>query len=130
MKTLIRCRVLWHLIWIYTVCHCPYYWTLGIHVFVFFFLSFGFYGPFKNIPLISSRSIIKGGRKPGNPGKKRAATHKQNLAFPHSPSEARTTAVRNLMDEESALLSTGLRGGGGGVRRGRINGLKLVELSH
>ena len=44
-------------------------------VFVFFFLSlsfsflFGFYGPFKNISLISSRSFIKGGRKLENPGK-------------------------------------------------------------
>ena len=35
--------------------------------FFFFFFWFGFYGPFKNISLISSRSFIKGGRKPENP---------------------------------------------------------------
>ena len=33
------------------------------------FFLFGFYGPFKNISLISSRPFIKGGRKPENPGK-------------------------------------------------------------
>ena len=41
-------------------------------VFLFFFcfvFLFGFYGLFKNISLISSRSFIKGGRKPENPGK-------------------------------------------------------------
>ena len=31
---------------------------------------FGFYSPFKNISLISSRSFIKGGRKLENPGEK------------------------------------------------------------
>ena len=31
---------------------------------------FGFYGSFKNISFISSRSFIKDGRKPENPGKK------------------------------------------------------------
>ena len=43
-----------------------------INAYVFFFLFFflfGFYGPFKNISLISSRSFIKGGRKPENSGK-------------------------------------------------------------
>ena len=46
----------------------------------FFFFSFGFYGPFKNI---SSRSFIKGGRKPDNPGKNHLTIRKQNLAFPY-----------------------------------------------
>ena len=57
---------------------CP----IGRHFFLF-----GFYGLFKSL------SIIKGGRK-----KKHLTIRKQNLAFPHDPSEARTTAVRNLMD--------------------------------
>ena len=50
--------------------------------FCFFFL-FGFYGPFKNISLISSRSFIEGGRKPENPEKNHLTICKQNLAFPH-----------------------------------------------
>ena len=41
------------------------------------------YGPFKNISLISSRSFIKGERKPKNPGKDNLTIRKQNLAFPH-----------------------------------------------
>ena len=36
--------------------------------------------PFKNISLISSRSFIKGGRKPENPGKNHLTIRKQNLA--------------------------------------------------
>ena len=44
---------------------------------------FGFYGPFKNISLISSRSFIEGGRKPENPEKNHLTIRKQNLAFPH-----------------------------------------------
>ena len=51
--------------------------------FFFFFFWFGFYGPFKNISLISSRSFIEGGRKPENPEKKQLTIRKQNLAFPH-----------------------------------------------
>ena len=62
------------------------------------FFLFGFCGPFKNISLISSRSFIKGGRKPENPEKNHLTIRKQNLAFPRDPSEARTTAVGNLMD--------------------------------
>ena len=50
---------------------------------VFLFFWHGFYGPFKNISLISSRSFIKGGRKPENPGKNHLTICKQNLAFPH-----------------------------------------------
>ena len=42
-----------------------------------------FYGPFKNISLISSRSFIKGGREPENPGRNHLTIRKQNLAFPH-----------------------------------------------
>ena len=56
----------------------------GVKVYgFFFFFFFFFYGPFKNISLISSRSFIKGGRKPENLGKKHLTTLKQNLAFPH-----------------------------------------------
>ena len=51
--------------------------------FFFFFYIFGFYGPFKNISLISSRSFIEGGRKPENPEKNHLTIRKQNLAFPH-----------------------------------------------
>ena len=40
------------------------YWFYIFFFFFFFFFCFGFYGPFKNISLISSRSFIKGGRKP------------------------------------------------------------------
>ena len=50
--------------------------------FLFFFLL-GFYGPFKNISLISSQPFIKGGQKPEKPGKNHLAICKQNLAFPH-----------------------------------------------
>ena len=50
---------------------------------LFYFFYFGFYGPFKNISLISSRSFIKGGRKPENPGKNHLTIRKQTLAFPH-----------------------------------------------
>ena len=46
-------------------------------------LIFGFYGPFKNISLISSRSFIEGGRKSENPEKNHLTIRKQNLAFPH-----------------------------------------------
>ena len=83
--------------------------------FFFFFFFFWLYGPLKNISLISSRSLIKGGRKPENPGKKKTPDHpKAELGFATCySSEARTTAVRNLMDLESTLLSTRLREGGG-----------------
>ena len=53
------------------------------YFFFFFFFWFGFYGPFKNISLISSRSFIEGGRKPENPEKNHLTIRKQNLAFPH-----------------------------------------------
>ena len=55
--------------------------------FFFFFFWFGFYGPFKNISLISSWSFIEGGRKPENPEKNHLTIRKQNLAF--HPSQAR-----------------------------------------
>ena len=54
-----------------------------IFFFFFFFFWFGFYGPFKNISLISSWSFIEGGRKPENPEKNHLSIRKQNLAFPH-----------------------------------------------
>ena len=31
VQTLIRRRVLWSLIWVYTVCQCPIYGTLGLN---------------------------------------------------------------------------------------------------
>ena len=52
-------------------------------MFFCFFFWVGFYGPFKNISLISSRLFIKDGRKPENTGKKHLTICKQNLAFPH-----------------------------------------------
>ena len=55
----------------------------GETIFFFFFFLFGFYGPFKNISLISSRSFIEGGRSPENPEKNHLTIRKQNLAFPH-----------------------------------------------
>ena len=69
----------------------------------FFFFLFGFYGPFKNISLISSRSFIEGGRKPENLEKNHLTIRKQNLAFPHM------TRAR-LEPQRSTLLSTRLRG--------------------
>ena len=59
------------------------YYELKQLWFFFFFFWFGFYGPFKNISLISSRSFIKGWRKPENPEKNHLTIRKQNLAFPH-----------------------------------------------
>ena len=50
---------------------------------LFYFFWFGFYGPFRNISLISSRSFIKCGRRPENPGNKHLIIRKQNLASPH-----------------------------------------------
>ena len=38
--------------------------------FFFFFFLIGFYGPFKNMSLISSRSFIKGGRGSNHSGEK------------------------------------------------------------
>ena len=58
-------------------------WIKNESVIIFFFFWFGFYGPFKNISLISSRSFIEGGRKPENPEKNHLTIRKQNLAFPH-----------------------------------------------
>ena len=50
----------------------PHYMLKRISVFFFlFFFLFGFYGPFKNISLISSRSFIEGGRKPEYPEKEK-----------------------------------------------------------
>ena len=60
--------------------------VLFIYLFIYFILFFlcvglfGFYGPFKNISLVSRRSFIKGGR---NPGENHLTIRKQNLAFPH-----------------------------------------------
>ena len=64
---------------------------LSFFIIIFFYLV---YCPFKNISLLfwtqfiksellSSRSFIKGGRKPENPGKNHLTIRKQNMAFPH-----------------------------------------------
>ena len=77
---------------------CKAVYGLVYFILFYYFFLFGFYGPFKNISLISSRSFIEGGRKPENPEKNHLTIRKQ-LGFPtYDPSEARTTAVRNLMD--------------------------------
>ena len=52
-------------------------------IYFFIYFLFRFYGPFKNISFISSRSFIKGGRNPENPGKNHLTICKQNAAFPH-----------------------------------------------
>ena len=57
---------------------------------------FGFYGPFKNISLTLSRSLIRGG-KTGVPGEKTHDLPMQNLASHMYPREALTTAVRDPM---------------------------------
>ena len=56
------------------------FYSLFIYLFIYSFIFFLFYGPFKNISLISSWSFIKGGRKPE---KNHLTIRKQNLAFPH-----------------------------------------------
>ena len=61
-----------------------------IHFNICFYL--GFTALSSNISLNSSRSFIKGGRKPENLGKNHLTARKQNLAFPRDQSEARTTA--------------------------------------
>ena len=56
------------------------------HDIYFFFFWFGFYGPFKNISLISSQLFIKGGQKlekTGEPRENHLTIHTQTLAFPH-----------------------------------------------
>ena len=72
--------------------HTRIFWCLNKCVCVFFDDVFFFlcliwvlraYVPFKNISLISSRSFIKGGRKPEYPGKNHLTIRKQNAAFPH-----------------------------------------------
>ena len=75
-----------------------------------FFFPFGFYGPFKNISLISSRSFIKGGRKPENLGKNHLTICQQNLAFPP------VTRAR-LEPQHKSQLSYPL--GYGGPQKGR-----------
>ena len=72
-------------VWLNIVCDIFVLNDVFFFFFVFFFFGGGggVYGPFKNISLISSRSFIKGGRKPENPGKNNLTIRKQNLAFPH-----------------------------------------------
>ena len=56
---------------------------------------FRFYGPFKNISLISSRSLIRCRRNPGYPEKNHLAYRCRTWHLTCVPSEARTTAVRD-----------------------------------
>ena len=52
---------------------------MGVGCHDFFFFWFGFYGPFKNISLISSLSLIRGGGKTVVPGEKPPDLPVQNL---------------------------------------------------
>ena len=73
-------------------------WRWGTSLFPllwFFFFWFGFYGPFKNISLISSRLFIEGGRKPENPEKNHLTIRKQNLAFPHMTRASSTALTKS-----------------------------------
>ena len=87
----------------------------SMYVFFCFFFCFLFLiwvlRPFKNISLMSSRSFIKGERKPENPGKNHLTIRKQNLAFPHV-TRARLEPQRweTWWIKESALLFTRLQG--------------------
>ena len=56
----------------------------------FFFFLFGFYGPFKNISLISSRLLIRGGGKPEYPEKNHLTYRCRTWHLTCDPSEART----------------------------------------
>ena len=56
----------------------------------FFFFGFGFYGSFKIISLISSRSLIKGGRKPEYPEKNHLTYRCRTWHLTCDPSRART----------------------------------------
>ena len=84
------------------------------HILQFFFFFFFFYLGFTALSrifhLYQAVPSSKAGKNRRKQGKNHLTIHKQNLAFPRDPSEAQTTAVRNLMDKESALLSTRLRG--------------------
>ena len=51
---------------------------------------FGFYGPFKNISLISSRSLIRGGGKPEYPEKNHLTYRCRTWHLTCDPSAART----------------------------------------
>ena len=64
-----------------------FFFLLYIYIFLF-----GFYGPFKNISLIPSRSFIKGGRKRENLGKKGFWFYKMGYI---------TQLVRHLTEIES-----------------------------
>ena len=60
------------------------------HFFSFFFWGGGGYGPFKNISLISSRSLIRGGGKPEYPEKNHLTYRCRTWHLTYDPSEART----------------------------------------
>ena len=75
-----------------------------------YFIWFRFYGPFKIISLISSRSLIRGERT-------QEYSEKNNLTFfcrtwrlTCDPSQARTTAVRDLMIKSQRSYPLGHEG--------------------
>ena len=71
--------------------------------------------------------FIKGEHKPENPGKKTPNLPQAELGFPTChPSEARTTAIKNIMNLESTVLSAVLRG----PASTRWIGMRIWERSH
>ena len=83
--------------------HSNKYTNIPLFLFIYLFL-FGFYSTFKNISFISSRSFIKGGRKPENPGKKSHDHPLAELGFSH------VTRSSSNHSDEKPLSSTRLRG--------------------
>ena len=70
---------------------CRKTWTICMElILIFFFFWFGFYGPFKNISLISSLSLIRGGRKPEYPAKNHLTYRCRTWHLTCDPIEART----------------------------------------
>ena len=67
-------------------------------------IRFGFYGPFKNILLISSRSLTRGGQKLGYLEKNHLTYWCRTGHLPCTPSEARTTAARDPMFKNQRRL--------------------------
>ena len=84
-------------------------------IFFFFFFSFSFFffffliwvlRPFQEYFTYIEPIVHRRWAKTGEPGEKPPDHPKAELGFPtYDPSQARTTAVRNLMDQASALYS-------------------------
>ena len=64
----------------------------------FFFFDLCFTALSRIFHLYQADHSLKVGENGRYRGKNHLTIHKQNLAFPRDPIEARTTAVRNLMD--------------------------------